>query len=91
MEDWDDWIIGYRYRAKGYREVDPAKVPLMVRCPSHITRWAMQVSMTPTTVNALQRVAAAKERDRERLEHNPDYGQHEPYMLPEVLERIGTG
>lgn len=87
MEDFGDWLIGYRWRGKSWSELDPSESPLVTRCPQHATRWSAEVIGLGNTRRTHTALREARERDAERLSEQPTYGMDLPFMLPQTLER----
>jgi len=90
MEDFDDWLIGYRYRGRHYGPLDPTANPLVTRCPQHITNWALGVCLGGTGYSYRSAVKEAAERDAQRLSEHPEWGQNMPYVLVDVIESTFT-
>jgi hypothetical protein len=65
-EESHDWLISYRKRArttaKNLDSYDPHHI--IVRCPQHITQWALREAGAKYNRNAMARVRRNKNRDQ---------------------------
>lgn len=76
MPDWLDWLIGYRVRDRRGQNLDShLYLPLVQRCPQHVTKWSLCRAGIAETQANFSRIVEGRLRDDERLAVNPRLGR----------------
>jgi hypothetical protein len=86
--DFNDWLIGWCKYDRTMKPVDPLSVPLVMRCPQHLTKWAVELTGVATQGSRIAdvEIVARRTRDAERRLVDPLIGRDVPF--PRSIEEL---